>query len=317
MRRRARIAAGLSRLVGVMIGLAFGGAAAAPAGFDHATHLAAMAEPGCDGCHPADGSADRVRAGGPTAASAHRTCSDGACHSAAFGPRVQPDPLCAVCHAGVEAEVIWSNMDQMRGFPSRERAQSDVCVTFSHALHGDRRRMAPLEPVDDCGACHDMAARGGSPDAIAGSQDEGAPTHAACAGCHDGARVGPDGPVRPDMGDCAGCHPAPGDGETCRPALRRARTVLRGFSHATHVGARHPRRRRETRCGDCHTRVDRAERVADIELIGQGKATMNGACRQCHDGRAAFHIDRRCAGCHPPGFVERRAPGARFTHARP
>lgn len=276
--------------------------------FDHAAHFAAMEERRCDGCHPGDGSADRARPGsgaGAVAAAAHRTCSEGACHAGAFGPRVAAESMCGVCHvAAGEAGVEWERMRVMAPFPRVARSESEVCVTFSHALHGDDERMEGEAPVAGCASCHRL--EGG--EASDRPHAEGGPGHRACAGCHVG-----EGRAF-DMGDCARCHPtAPSDGP-CRPALREARSTLRGFSHARHASARHPRRGR-LGCGDCHAGVARAESVGAIELLGRGKATMNGVCRDCHDGRVAFHIDTACGRCHPRGFVERRATRT-FTHVR-
>lgn len=277
--------------------------------FDHAAHFAAMGERRCDGCHPGDGSADRARPGsvaGPVGAAAHRTCSEGACHSGAFGPRVEAEAMCSVCHvAAGEARVEWGQMQVMAPFPRVGRSESGVCVTFSHALHGDRGRMGGEAPVAACGGCHRL----GTGEASDRPHAEGGPGHGACARCHDGRAEGAF-----DMGDCARCHPTAPSDEPCRPALRYARSTLRGFSHATHAEARHPRRGR-LGCGDCHAGVARAESVEAIELLGRGKATMNGICRDCHNGRVAFHVDTACGRCHPRGFVERRAT-RKFVHVR-
>lgn len=232
--------------------------------FDHPTHFEAMGEaPGearCDRCHPGDGSADRVRPGG-AAVAAHATCSDGACHVGAFGPRAEPGAVCATCHAAGS----WAQMSAMAPFPVLDPLAGELCVSFSHAQHAERGALA-----EGCDGCHRVGREGAD-----GPMSRG---HAGCVGCHDGRGEAFD------MGGCAGCHRTATPDAPCRPTLRAARSVLRGFSHATHASARDRRTGRAPGCGDCHRGVAQAG-AGEIELLGRGKATMNGACRGCHDGR--------------------------------
>lgn len=258
--------------------------------FSHAVHRERAEQQGrvvaCIDCHRAAVDASATRPGSVD----HGGCDGAGCHAVAFYGAAavgggaagagEPDgALCRVCHVEASAS---SGSHGMRMFPSRVRAERELCSVFSHAAH-----LAPDRAgVAGCNGCHRKAGGERAP-----------PGHGDCATCHDS-----DHPL--PMSACDGCHVEAASAAGCRPWIPRGASAVPRFAHDVHDRAVAGLRGEPVSCETCHRRVAGAHDTRSIELL-DGKATMR-QCHDCHDGktkipgtqRRVFSTRERCSQCH-------------------
>lgn len=270
--------------------------------FDHAVHLEKARAAGqvltCAQCHTGGVAASAERPGQRD----HAGCDGADCHATDFyGKPGEGDaarrPVCLVCH---QDDRPWADLRTLNPFPTGGRFDPAYCVRFSHKAHLTAERAGTDEAA--CLKCHHVDGEG---------RTYSPPTHADCAGCHE------EGSPIP-MSACEACHVQDqhpdGSPLVCRPWLPKDKhRVTEKFQHDTHRAD--VRSGEALSCGHCHTQVAGAESVQTIVLLN-GRATMNGSCKSCHNGRTpipgtkrrVFSTDGKCTKCHRGNFMQFQAP---------
>jgi hypothetical protein len=213
--------------------------------FDHATHAATSKQRACLACHgtPAIAAPDAKLV--PSMLGCQTACHDGKRAFSATGT------TCTRCHRGGEA-------------PQRVAKNAP----FSHAAHAARH-----VAIDDCSACHTLAADGTLLAPLAGKD------HQPCAssGCHQSEFAA----KAPAM--CGVCHDAvsPSQKAVSRAAPSSAKAEwFTAIDHAAHLKGGTT----NAACEQCH--ADQASHAACAPCHGKGQAPAMTACAACHLGNA-------------------------------
>ena len=162
------------------------------------------------------------------------------------------------------------------------RTENAGTVVFSHSTHLKQKKIR-----NNCKACH----RAGSnkiPSATMAQMEKGA----SCGACHNGTKAFA-------LANCVGCH------KVKSVNLQAGEFGAITFSHRDHAA--------KQRCESCHTKL---YRTGKTPAVGMAAMKSGKSCGACHNGKAAFGLDK-CAACHPLKEPVYRVDGAgevKFSH---